>query len=72
MHDSIVRSLIETAIELCEAEIPHARSPQDTAQLRSRMLILQGALVDIWARPEAMPPRLASAKLVEALRKIGA
>jgi hypothetical protein len=71
MHDSLVRSLIEVAIELCQGEIQHARSSFDAAQLRGRMLVLQGALADLWIRPDAMPPRLIGAQLLEALRKAG-
>jgi hypothetical protein len=69
MHSSIVRSLIETAIEICEAEIKNA-SRDDGAHLRGHMLILQGALADMWSRPESMPPRFVGRQLVDALRKI--
>jgi hypothetical protein len=71
MHDAIVRSLIEVAIEVCQGEIQSARSTSDAAQLRGRMLVLQGTLADLWHRPEAMPPRLMSAQLIDALRKLG-
>jgi hypothetical protein len=72
MNDAIVRSLIEMAIDLCEGEIEHARSAWDQAQLRGRMLVLQGTLTDLWVRPEAMPPRLVGPQLIDALRKVGA
>jgi hypothetical protein len=71
MHETLVRSLIETAIEICQGEIQHARCAFDAAQLRGRMLVLQGALADMWLPPEAMPPRLAGTQLSEALRKLG-
>ena len=72
MHDAVVRSLIEIAIEVCQGEIQHAPSAVDAAQLRGRMLVLQGTLADLWLRPEAMPPRLVGPQLMEALRKFGA
>ncbi len=72
MHSSIVRSLIEMAIEICQGQIEHARSTGDAAQLRGQMLVLQGTLADLWLRPETMPPRLVGSQLIDALRKLGA
>jgi hypothetical protein len=70
MHDSIVRALVETAIELSEAEIQHAHTSQHAAELRGRMLTLQGALEDLWPSPRPKPPRLTPEQLIEALRKV--
>jgi hypothetical protein len=69
MHDATVRALIETAIEISAAEIPHGRSLQEVAKLRGRMLILQGTLQDLWPDPNGKPPRLTAAQLVDTLRK---